>query len=337
MIARPFRGDRFGLPGCLLACFLLAAFPSSAAAQSNPYNSLTLLWIAPGDDGNAGQVSSYELHYRTTPIAGIDTTAWWNGTPASQQLTLGPPLATALAMDSTKVTGLTPGTTYYFVLRALDESFNRSGYSNVASGTTQTCTAPSAAPGSFSATPDTGEVVLSWNSTSDPLAQSINIYRATGQSNTFTLLTNRPVSNTSYHDTAVSPGTSYRYRAAWMGTACEGPIASAGPVTTPGTPVIPPPSAPNEPTIRAYPNPASSSLRLVIDVTATTTQAVVVKLYDLNGHWIATLADGSYPPGQSEITWGRAGRDGGRVAPGYYELLGTVGDSKVRERIILLP
>ncbi|MGH7680480.1 MAG: fibronectin type III domain-containing protein [Candidatus Eiseniibacteriota bacterium] len=335
---RPIHGNCFGLLGCLLALFVVVAMPGTATAQSTPYNSLTLLWTAPGDDGMVGQVYSYQLRYRTTPISGTDTTGWWNGTPGAQQLTLGGPHASAGATDSTKVTGLTSGTTYYFVLRALDESFNISGFSNVAVGTTQTCTAPSNAPGSFAAVADTDEVVLSWNSTSDPLAQSINIYRATGTSGNFTLLTNRPLSSTSYHDTNVSSGTTYRYRAAWMGASCEGPIASAGPVTTPGTAPPPPPTAATEePSIHIYPNPVSTSLRLVVEVTASTAQTVLIRLYDVTGHWIATLADGTFPPGSNEVTWGRAGRDGNRVAPGYYEVLGTVGDSKVRERIILLP
>lgn len=343
MNAAPAGSSRFGRTAqALLVVALSVIFvvytPSPAAAQ-NPYNSLTLTWIAPGDDGNSGQVSSYQLHYSTSAISGTDTTGWWNSTPSPQRITLGPPLASSGSPDSYVVSGLTQGTTYYFVLRALDEVANISGFSNVAVGTTQTCNPPTSMPGNFSAAADTGQVLLSWNSTSDPLAVSLNLYRWQGSTPSSTPYRTLSASSTSYLDTGVSAGTTYHYRAAWMGSACEGPSTSVATATTPGTPAPPPPPSSGDAgsSIRAYPNPASGSIRLVIDVTSGYPKAVLVRLYDMNGHWIATIADGNYSPGANEVTWNRIGRDGQRVAPGYYELLGTVGTAKVRERLVLLP
>jgi hypothetical protein len=313
---------------------MLLATAVSAQAQTSPYNSLTLLWVAPGDDGDVGQVSGYELRYSTSPPAGVDTTGWWNGIPISQRLTLGPPLAPAGAVDSTKVTGLTPGTTYYFVLRALDEWLNISGFSNVAPGTTQSCNAPTATPGAFDATASTGEISVSWDATTDPLAVSVHLYRAQGTSGSWSLYQTLPLSTTSFLDTSVAAGALYRYRAAFMGSVCEGPSTATVTATVPAPPA---PFVGAQSKIHAYPNPASGSLRVVVDVDATVSLAVRVRLFDLNGHWIATLVDGTYPPGITEVPWNRIGRGGKSVAPGYYELLGTIGLTSVRERIVLLP
>ena len=324
---------RLGSMGLLLSGLVLV-MAQPALAQVNPYNSVGLEWTAPGDDGNVGQVSSYQLRYSTTPV-GTDTTGWWND-PTTVGITLGPPLAAAGATDSTRVSGLNQGTTYYFIIRALDEAQNISGFSNVATGTTYSCNAPGAAPAQFTAVADTGQVLVTWNSTSDPLAVSLHLYRAQGTSGSWTMV-NIPLNQTSYWHSPLQPGTTYRYRAAWMGAACEGPSTATVSVTTPGTPPPPPPAAAEGSNIRAYPNPAHGSIRLVIDVQGASSQAVDVRVFDMSGRWIATVVNGSYPSGTSEVTWSRVARDGGHVGPGYYELLGTIGSTRVRERIVLLP
>lgn len=107
-----------------------ALLPATAFAQSSsPDSSIVLQWTAPGDDGSTGRAASYDLRYRTTPVSGTDTTSWWNGaTTVSGEPTPG----NAGATDSMRVRGLTPLTTYYFIIRAADEVPNWSGYSNVA-------------------------------------------------------------------------------------------------------------------------------------------------------------------------------------------------------------
>ncbi len=321
------------------AAFFLPATP--AFAQTSAANSMTLLWTASGDDGDQGQVSGYEARFRTTPPAAGDTLTWWNGVPSGQRITLGPPRASAGADDSTKVTGLSQNTTYYFVIRAFDEQPNYSAYSNVATGTTASCNAPSAAPTGFGAVADTGQVTVSWGATSDPLALSLHLYRAQGSTGAFNQIQNLSPGTTSFLDTSVLAGTTYRYRAAYMGTLCEGPTTGVATVTLPGTPPPPPPAATaGSSTIHAYPNPASSatgSIRIVVDVDATVATPAYLRLFDLNGHWVATLADGNYPPGKTEVAWNRIGRDGRTVGPGYYEILGTIGITRVRDRIVLLP
>jgi len=46
---------------------------------------------------------------------------------------------------------------------------------------------------------------------------------------------------------------------------------------------------------------------------------------------------GTYSAGETLLTWNRQTRGGDSAAPGYYEALGTIGSTRVRERLVLLP
>jgi hypothetical protein len=99
----------------------------SAAATS--FQSVALSWTATGDDGTTGRASFYDLRYATAPIT--DTT-WDVATRAQGELGPRP----AGAAESSIVSGLDPGTTYYFALKVRDEMGNESAPSDVASATT---------------------------------------------------------------------------------------------------------------------------------------------------------------------------------------------------------
>jgi hypothetical protein len=107
-----------------LACL---AYPVQSRAAA--WNAVSLAWTAPGDDGNVGRASNYDVRYSTSTISGTDTTAWWNqatqcsGEPVPQQ---------AGATETFTVGGLQPSTTYYFILKTADEVPNWSRFSNVA-------------------------------------------------------------------------------------------------------------------------------------------------------------------------------------------------------------
>jgi hypothetical protein len=89
--------------------------------------------------------------------------------------------------------------------------------------------------------------------------------------------------------------------------------------------------------IHAYPNPAQDQVHFVIHVEDPSGDLVQIRLFDLAGRVIADIASGSYPSGDTVISWPRMTRNGDRVAPGYYESIGTIGSASVRERIVLLP
>jgi len=99
-------------------------------STSNPtLDSVTLNWIAPGDDGNIGTASVYDIRYSTSLI----TEANWN---TAAQCVGEPAPKPAGSSETFTVHGLAPNTTYYFALKTADEVPNWSGLSNVASGAT---------------------------------------------------------------------------------------------------------------------------------------------------------------------------------------------------------
>ena len=99
-------------------------------ATSNPTDTqITLTWTAPGDDGDVGTASQYDIRYSTSPIneGNFSSATEVQGVP--QPKSAGSP-------ESLVVTGLSPETTYYFAMKTADEVPNWSDLSNVAQGTT---------------------------------------------------------------------------------------------------------------------------------------------------------------------------------------------------------
>jgi hypothetical protein len=101
-------------------------------ATSNPTSSsIQLSWTAPGDDGNTGTATSYDIRYT---VGATITEANW--ATATQVIGEKPVPQVAGSSESFTVTGLTPNTTYYFAIKTADEVPNWSPISNSPSGTT---------------------------------------------------------------------------------------------------------------------------------------------------------------------------------------------------------
>lgn len=135
LIGRYFRGSS----KWVICAVLIIAMPTGAwarlAASSAGLNSVTLSWIAPGDDGSTGTASIYDIRYSSTLI----TEGNWG---ASSQVTGEPTPQVAGSVESFTVTPLDPGSTYYFAIKTRDEVFNWSALSNVISVSTDDQTAP---------------------------------------------------------------------------------------------------------------------------------------------------------------------------------------------------
>jgi len=332
------RTDRVSLATFAFLLVGIAAIATPVRAQSvDPYHSIGLQWTATGDDGTSGRATVYQLKYSTSDPASGSLDAWWTSATSVPGGSLPAPRNAGLT-DSTRVTGLTSGMTYFFVIRAVDDAANVSPYSNVASAATAFCATVSSSPSGFAADTIGVSVALTWSGPVDPNASQIRIYRGTGSSGAFSLhqtLTNLGL--TSYNDNNVSPGTTYRYRLTYASGCNEGPVTSTQTVTLAGTPPIS--STSGSATLHVYPNPSKPGdpLQVQVEILGSASQAVRLRLFDLNGRWVADVADETMTPGSHTISWSRVGRNGSALAPGYYELLGTAGGQRLRERVLLLP
>jgi hypothetical protein len=125
----------FSVPASVLTKNLLGAFivfiiiGLAANVSAQEYTSITLNWTAPGDDGDVGQATAYDVRYSTSPITEQN---WDSATPVDGE----PAPSPAGSAESFTVSGLQPSTTYYFAIKTSDEAGNWSGLSNVAMVTT---------------------------------------------------------------------------------------------------------------------------------------------------------------------------------------------------------
>lgn len=91
--------------------------------------SIALQWVAPGDDEDIGQATSYDLRYSTSMITDEN---WDNATQVEGESAPKP----GGEDDFLVVKELSQATTYYFAIKSEDEAANVSGLSNISSGST---------------------------------------------------------------------------------------------------------------------------------------------------------------------------------------------------------
>ncbi|HEY3403795.1 MAG TPA: S8 family serine peptidase [Ohtaekwangia sp.] len=93
------------------------------AAAAVAISEITLTWTAPADAGN-GSASVYDIRYSTSPITegNFGSATQWPSPPVPQA---------AGSPESVTITGLLPGTVYYFAIKSADFFGNFSSVSNI--------------------------------------------------------------------------------------------------------------------------------------------------------------------------------------------------------------
>jgi hypothetical protein len=182
---------------------------------------VTLSWSAPS---TSTLPASYNLYYATA--AGV-TSATGTKIPG-------------LTTTTYTQTGLTAGTTYYYVVTAVYAS-GESAPSNVTSATPTAPAMPPSAPTGLTAAGGNAQVALNWSASSG--ATSYNLYYATASGVTPANGTKiSGITATSYTQSGLTNGTTYYYVVTAVGSGGES-TASSQASATPTAP--PPPASPD--------------------------------------------------------------------------------------------
>jgi|GEM_PF-534812 len=192
----------------------------------------TGLSAAPGDelvtlnwnDNSEGDLGGYNV-YRATVSGG----------PYTKQNT------SLLSSSNYTDVNVTNGTTYYYVVTAVDTSANESGNSAEVSAAPYGDTMPPAVPTGLSATPGNGTVSLNWNDNGEGDLAGYNIYRSTVSGGPYTKQNGTLLSSSAYTDNNVTNGTTYYYVVTAVDTSTNESGYSG---QVPATPVDLPPAAP---------------------------------------------------------------------------------------------
>lgn len=123
-------------------------------------DSVTLTWTAPGDDGSAGTVTDYEIRYSTAEITAGNFSSATRATGPDQKVPGG-------QTETVVVSGLTPGTRYWFALKAVDDAGNWSAMSNVVNALIQDQTPPAQVTDLRETAQTTTSITLGWTAPGD--------------------------------------------------------------------------------------------------------------------------------------------------------------------------
>ncbi len=117
---------RLGLVAAAITGIVLGTSGVALAATSSTQGvPIALLWTSPGDDGDEGRATDYDIRYSRYPITdkNFNLAYRYRGAPTPQ---------VAGSLQFCIISGLLPNTDYYFAMKSADEAGNWSGMSNVA-------------------------------------------------------------------------------------------------------------------------------------------------------------------------------------------------------------
>ncbi len=163
------------------------AAPTSLTATVGT-GSVSLDWA----DNSEPDLASYTVYRSTTSGSGYA------------------PIATGVSHSAYVDNNVTSGTTYYYVVTAVDTSTNESAASNEASATPLADATPPAAPTGLAATAGDATVSLDWADNTEPDLASYNVYRSLTSGSGYAVIASG-LTVSAYTDSSVTNDTTYYY------------------------------------------------------------------------------------------------------------------------------
>jgi fibronectin type 3 domain-containing protein len=229
------RATTSGGPYTQLASLTSIGYTDSTVTNGIVYYYVVSALNAAGESANSAEVSAAPEAPSVSPAAPTNLTATAGNTQASltwsassgatsyhvkRATANGGPYTQIAAPTSTSYTdtSLTNGTTYYYVVSALDSAGESVNSAQVSATPVASATIP-ATPTGLAATPGNALVVLSWSASAG--ATSYHVKRTTTNGGPYTQIA-APTS-TSYTDISLSNGTTYYYVVSAINSLGESP------------------------------------------------------------------------------------------------------------------
>jgi len=303
---------------------LLLLAPVICRAQTT--GEVTLVWTAPGDDGNIGTAAAYEMRYSTSAI----TIGNWSSATAVSNLPAPQPAGTR---QSVTVQGLTSGTTYYFAVRTRDDANNWSPLSNILVWNWVYDTAPPAAPTGVVAAREGAGVRVRWSANSEPDVAGYIVYRAESSTSGPSRITSTVVSSTDYLDASVPDIDRVWYEVSAIDeSGNESAHSNTVAVTLAAT-------ITDWVLDVGYPNPSPVGGNVTIPVTIPQAGAgsAVIDIIDSGGHRVRRIDLAGLGTGVQSVVWDGRNDAARVVAPGVYRAWLIAGNTRQTVRLVRVP
>jgi hypothetical protein len=310
-----------------LAWALTLALGAGTARAQAPADTVSLMWTAPGDDGNIGTAQGYEMRMSLAPI---DESNWSGATLVAG----APPPLPAGTTQLMVARGLSYGTTYYFAIKTVDDAGNWSPISNLVRWDWGFDTAPPAAPSGLAAALAAGGVRVTWTPNSEADLAGYSVYRALAASGPFTDVSGSLLASPTFLDATVPPGTAVVWyqvtaRDNSGNESARSSIASLTLVATATGTWSLDPGYPN-------PSPAGATVHIPLTVPAGAGEARIEIVNNI-GQRVRRIDLGVLASGSSSISWDGRNDAGREVAPGAYTAWLIAGSTRTSVRLVRVP
>jgi len=309
-----------------LAFVLGVLILAPALASSQTADSVIVAWTAPGDDGNKGTATVYDLRWSYTPISDDNfdlATPVEEGVP--QPLKSG-------TQQRVVLHGLSRGRPYYFAIRSVDNRGNWSALSNIVKWDWSLDASPPLPPRHVRATKESDGVLVQWDANTEGDLAGYNLYRTVDAAST-ERVNDALITETSYVDADVpsdAQTVSYELTAV---DARGNESAQAAPsqvaITTLAAWKL----------MTGYPNPSrlGQSVRLPVVIPTNGHGDAELQIVDSGGHVVRRLYLSNPAPGTTELVWDGTNDAGRPTVPGVYRAWLISGNTRLGARLLRVP